>query len=103
MSNLFARVTAPANFAALLVAGLLALTVSGASQAAADATDGLRSSVSRHTATGGRENPVASSSESTDEYDALATSGSRSKSNTRSGSAKLGAGSNTAQSASFDF
>ncbi len=85
-----------------MVVGLLALNVSGASQATADATDGLRSSVSRHTATGGRENPVASS-ESTDEYDALATSGSRSKSNTRSGSAKLGAGSNTAQSASFDF
>ena len=102
MSNLFARVTAPANFAALLVAGLLALTVSGASQATADATDDLRSSVSRHTATGGRENPVVSS-ESTDEYDALATSGSRSKSHTRSGSAKLGAGSNTAQSASLDF
>ncbi len=102
MSNLFARGIAQLSFAALLVAGLLALTVSGASQAAADATDGLRSSVSRHTATGGRENPVASS-ESTDKYDALATSGSRSKSNSRSGSAKLGAGSNIAQSASLDF
>jgi hypothetical protein len=102
MSNLFSRVTASANLAALLVAGLLALTVSGTSQATADATDELRSSVSRHTATGGRENPVVSS-ESTDEYDALATSGSRGKSNTRSGFAKLGAGSNTAQSASLDF
>ena len=102
MSNLFARGIAKANFAALFVAGLLALTVSGASQATADAADDLRSSVSRHTATGGRENPVVSS-ESTDEYDALATSGSRSKSNTRSGPAKLGAGSNTAQSASLDF
>ncbi len=94
MSNLFARVIAQANFAALLVAGLLALTVSGASQAAADATDGLRSSVSHHTATGGRENPVVSS-ESTDEYDALATSGLRSKSNTRSASEKFGSGSTT--------
>ncbi len=102
MSNLFARVTESANLAALMVAGLLALTVSGASQATADATDDLRSSVSRHTATGGRENPIVSS-ESTDEYDALATSGSRGKSNTRSGSAKLGAGSNAAQSASLDF
>ena len=102
MSNLFTRVTARPNFAALLVAGLLALTVSGASQANADATDGLRSSVSRHTATGGRENPLVSS-ESTDEYDALATSGSRSKSTTRSGSAKLGTGSNPVQSASWDF
>jgi len=102
MSNLFARVTAPENFIALLVAGLLALTVSGAGQASADATDSLRSSVSRHTATGGRENPVVSS-ESTDGYDALTTSGLRSKSNTRSGSTKLGAGSNTAQSTSLDF
>lgn len=102
MSNLYARVTAPENFAALLLAGLLALTVSGASQANADQTDDLRSSVSRHTATGGRENPVVSS-ESTDEYDALATSGSRSKSNTRNGFGKPGAGSNTAQSASLDF
>ena len=102
MSNLFARITAPVNFAALLVVGLLALTVPGASQATADATDGLRSSVSRHTATGGRENPVASS-ESTDEYDALATSGSRGKPTTRGGLAKLGSGSQTAQSASHEF
>ena len=102
MSNLFARVTAQPNFAALFVAGLLALTVSGSSQAALDTTDSVRSSVSRHTATGGRENPVVSS-ESTDEYESLMTSGSRSKLNTRSGSAKLGAVSNAAQSASLDF
>jgi len=102
MSNLFARVITRAGFEALFVAGLLALIVSGASQAAPDATDSVRSSVSRHHANGGRENPVISS-ESTDAYDALATSGSRSKSNTRSESAKLGAGSNAAQSASFDF
>jgi hypothetical protein len=99
MSNLFARRIAPANFAALFVAGLLALTVSGASQATPDSA---RSSVSRHHVEGGRENPVVSS-ESTDEYESLATSGSRSKSNTRSGFAKLGPGSDTAQSTNLDF
>ena len=102
MSNLFARVTTRPGFEALFVAGLLALTVSGASQAAPDATGSVRSSVSRHHASGGRENPVVSS-ESTDEYELLETSGSRSKSNTRSGFAKLGPGSDTAQSTNLDF
>ncbi len=102
MSNLSARVSTHLNFAALFVAGLLALTVSGASQAAPDVTDNVRSSVSRHQAKGGRDNP-ALTSESTDEYESLVTSGSRSKSNTRGGFAKLGAGSDIAQSASLDF
>jgi len=107
MSNLFARVTTHLTFEALFVAGLLALTVSGASQAAPDATDSVRSSVSRHHAKGGRDNPVVSS-ESTDEYESLTTSGSRSKSNTRGGFAKLDSGSLDSgaaitQSGSLDF
>ena len=96
MSNLFTRVTARLNSKALFAAGLLALTVSGASQAAPDATDDVRASVSRHHVTGGRENPVVSS-ESVDEYELLATSGSR------GGFAKPGAGSASAQSTSNDF
>ena len=107
MSNLFARVTTHLTLEALFVAGLLALTVSGASQAAPDATDSVRSSVSRHHAKGGRDNPVVSS-ESTDEYESLTTSGSRSKSNTRGGFAKLDSGSLDSgaaitQSGSLDF
>ena len=107
MSNLFARVTTHLTLEALFVAGLLALTVSGASQAAPDATDSVRSSVSRHHAKGGRDNPVVSS-ESTDEYESLTTSGSRSKSNTRGGFAKLdsgtlGSGAAITQSGSLDF
>ena len=104
MSNLFARVTPRPSIEALFVVGLLALTVSGASQATPESA---RSSISRHHVEGGRENPVVSS-ESTDEYDSLATSGSRSKSNTRSGFAKLdsgtlGSGTATTQSGSLDF
>ena len=107
MSSLFARVIARPRFEALFVAGLLALTVSGASQAAPDATDSVRSSVSRHHAKGGRDNPVVSS-ESTDECESLTTSGTRSKSNTRGGFAKLdsgtlGSGTATTQSGSLDF
>jgi hypothetical protein len=107
MSNLFARVTTRPGFEALFVAGLLSLILSGASQAAPDATDSVRSSVSRHHANGGRENPLVSS-ESTDEYESLVTSGSRSKSNTRGGFAKLdsgtlGSGTATTQSGSLDF
>jgi hypothetical protein len=85
-----------------LLVGLLALTVSGVSQATPEATDGVRSSVSYHRVTGGRESPVVSS-ESTDEYESLVTSGTRSKSGTQSGLAKPGSGSNAARSASFDF
>ncbi len=107
MSNLFARVRNQSNFRALFVAGLLALTVSGASQAApgaasSDATDSARSSVSRHNVKGGRENSTLTS-ESTEEYASLVTSGSRGKSTTRGGFAKPGAGSATSQSINHDF
>ena len=102
MSNLFARITAGLNSQALFVVGLLALTVSGASQAATDAPETDRSSNSRHYATGGREN-AAISSESTDEYGALVRSGTRNKTSTRSGFSKPGSESNVAQSANVDF
>ena len=99
MSTLFACAAARLNSKALFIAGLLALTVSGASLAAPDDT---RSSVSRHHATGGRDNPTLTS-ESTDEYETLATSGSRVKSGTRGRLAKPGAESAGAQTISNDF
>lgn len=102
MSNLFAPVATRVNSRVLFVAGLLALTVSGASQAAAEATDSVRSSISRHYAKGGRDNPTLSS-EALDEYASLATSGSRSKSHTSGGLAKPVSGSQSSQSASLDF
>ncbi len=102
MSNLFARVATGPNSRALFVAGLLALILTGVSQAAAEATDSVRSSISRHIAKGGRDNP-ALSSEAVDEYASLATSGLRSKPTTRGGLAKLDSGSQADQSASLDF
>jgi hypothetical protein len=102
MSNLFARVTTHLNSKAWFVVGLLALTVSGAGQAAPDATEDVRSSISRHHVDGGREDPLVSS-ESTDEYESLVTSGSRSKSGTRGEISKLGSGSDATQSANLDF
>ncbi len=102
MSNLFAPVATGVNSRVLFVAGLLALTVSGASQAAAEATDSVRSSISRHYAKGGRDNPTLSS-EALDEYASLARSGSRSKSHTSGGLVKLGSGSQFSQSATLDF
>ncbi len=102
MSNLFAPVATRVNSRVLFVAGLLALTVSGVSQAAAEATDSVRSSISRHYAKGGRDNPTLSS-EALDEYASLATSGSRSKSHMSGGLAKPVSGSQSSQSASLDF
>jgi hypothetical protein len=116
VSTLFSSVTRRLNVISLLIAGLLPLAVSGISVAAPDGTDEVRSSISRHQATGGRDNPVITS-ESDDEYDPLATFGSRSKThtpsgtgkpgsamtNTPSGTGKSGSGTASAQSASLDF
>jgi hypothetical protein len=99
VSTIFSRVTTRPNVNSLFVVGLLALIVSGTSLAAPDEN---RSSISRHQSTGGRDNPTITS-ESTDEYELLVTSGSRSKTNTRGGIAKPGTGSASAQSAGFDF
>ena len=102
MSNLIAAFATRTGFKLLFVTGLLALIVSGASQAAAEATNETRLSISRHHSTGGRENPVFSS-ESTEEHASLATSGSRRKTTTRSGLMKPGADSAIQQSVSNDF
>ena len=102
MSNLFTGLVTRSSIKVLFIAGLLAFTVSGASQAVAEASDGTRSSISRHHSEGGRENPVLGS-ESVEEYASLATSGSRSKTNTRGGLTKPGAASAIQQSASSDF
>ncbi len=99
VSTKFSGVTTRPKSLSLLVAGLLLFTVCGAVLAAPDET---RSSVSRHQATGGRDNPTITS-ESTEEYESLATSGPRGKSGTRSGFAKPGSGSASAQSSGFDF
>ena len=99
MSNLIAGLVTRPGFKVLLVAGLLALTASGASQAA---QDDVRSSVSRHYHEGGRENPTLTS-ESSDEYELLQTSGSRGKSKTRGALTKPGAESAGAQSINNDF
>ena len=98
MSTLFTE----RNFKALFVAGLLALTVSGANQAAADTTDESRSSISRHYAEGGRDNPKFTS-ESTDDHDALVKSGTRDKSASKLSASKPGSGTETAQSVGIDF
>jgi hypothetical protein len=90
------------SFKALFVAGLLALTVSGASQAAADTADESRSSISRHYAEGGRDNPTFTS-ESTDDFEALVKSGTRSKLATSAGVSKLGSGAEATQSVGNDF
>lgn len=100
MSTLSAIATTRFNINLLFVAGLLALTVSGASLA--DTTDSARSSVSRHHITGGRDNPTLSS-DSTEEYESLVTSGTRNKEGTRAGSAKPGSGSASAQNFTHDF
>ena len=107
MSNLFAGATTRPNFRLLYVAGLLALTIAGAGQAApgaasSSAMDNVRSSVSRHLVQGGRENPTLTS-ESTEEYESLVTSGSRGQANTRGGFAKPGAGSASAKGTTHDF
>jgi len=102
MSTSFARASSLLSIRAVFVAGMLALTVAGISRAAPDATDSVRSSISRHIVIGGRDNPNLTR-ESADEYGALATSGSRSKPPTRGGFEKFGSGSQTAQSANLDF
>ena len=102
MSNLFTGLVTRSSIKVLFIAGLLAFTVSGASQAVAEASDGTRSSISRHHSEGGRENPVLGS-ESVEEYASLATNGSRSKTTTRGGLTKPGADSTIQQSASSDF
>ena len=63
---------------------------------------GVRSSVSTHTVAGGRGNDSASAV-TKDEFGALIVEGSRSTAETRGSSSKPGAGSNTAESAGFDF
>ena len=100
MSTLSTVATARLNINVFLLAALLALAVSGV--ALADATEEARSSNSHHIIEGGRANPVVTS-ESTDEYGSLVTSGSRSEESTRSGSGKPGSGSAGAQSINHDF
>ena len=61
-----------------------------------------RSSISSHSIRGGRDNPIEVA-ETTEDYGALVTTGTRSKMDTRAGFAKPGAGSSTSESPGFDF
>jgi len=70
---------------------------------AGDGTDAdVRTSISSHTAKGGRDNPTEVA-ETTEDYGALVTTGERSQSATRAGLSKPGTGSTRAESTSFDF
>jgi len=104
MSTLFARNSRSGIFQALFVSGLLVLLISGASQAAPgnENADDLRSSVSRHIVTGGREN-IASARNTFEEHEALVTAGSRATSKTRGGFAKPGAGPGVTLKSANDF
>lgn len=91
----------------LMIAGLLSFVISGVSLASPDGAAGTstgedRSSVSSHTIQGGRDNPTGQNM-TTEEYGALKTTGERSRSSTRAGFAKPGAGSSSSESTSFDF
>jgi hypothetical protein len=93
--------------ARLLVCSLLTFVVSATSLASPEGAVGAsaeedRSSVSSHTIRGGRDNPTVQNKTS-EEYSALSITGERSRSGTRAGFAKPGAGSSSAQSTSFDF
>ena len=99
MSTINARMVIRSDIITLFAAGLLALTVSGSSLAGG--ADDKRLSVSHHVREGGRAN-AAQSTETTDEYDALQTSGSRGKAIVR-GSGKPGSESPAAESVNYDF
>jgi len=99
MSNIFDRNTRPGLFHALFVGGVLLLIFSGASQAA---PDDVRTSVSRHIMTGGRDN-LASANVIVEEHEVLVTSGSRALSKTRGGAAKPGAGTSLKSANEFWF
>ena len=93
--------------AKLLVCSLLTFVVSATSLASPEGAVGAsaeedRSSVSSHTIRGGRDNPTVQN-RTTEEYSTLKVTGERSRSGTRAGFAKPGAGSSSAQSTSFDF
>jgi len=90
-----------------MAASLLVFVFSGASLASPESAatspgEEDRSSVSSHIIQGGRDNPTVQNT-TTEEYGALKTTGERSRSGTRAGFAKPGAGSSSAQSTSFDF
>ncbi len=93
--------------AKLLVGSLLTFIVTAATLASPEGAVGTsaedpRSSVSSHTIRGGRDNPTVQN-KTTEEYRTLEVTGERSRSGTRAGFAKPGAGSSSAQSTSFDF
>ena len=106
MSTKFERSVTRLPGSKLLLASLLTCMISGTSLASPGTAAGgsveERTSLSSHTIRGGRDNPTVRSN-TTEEYGALETTGKRSRSGTRAGFAKPGAGSSSAQSTSFDF
>jgi len=87
-----------------VIAGLIAFLVSGIAMAQEDGASEstARLSVSKHYATGGRDNPRLTG-ETSDELAPLVTTGTRSKQDTRGGFSKFGSGSAQSESGSYDF
>jgi len=107
MSTKFERSVTRLIGSNFMAASLLVFAFSGASLASPESAaistgEEVRSSVSSHIIQGGRDNSTVQN-KTTEEYGALKTTGERSRSGTRAGFAKPGAGSSSAQSTSFDF
>jgi len=86
------------------IVGLVILLFSGMvmSQENGTTESPVRTSVTKHYVTGGRDNPRLTS-ETTDELAPLQSIGTRSKQDTRGGYSKFGGGSAQSESGSFDF
>jgi len=94
------------NPRSVTILSLIVMCISGAALAAPEpGNPGAveeRASITRHTVSGGRDNPV-DVVETTEDYAALVTAGDRNKADTRGGLAKPGPGSVGAESGSHDF
>lgn len=106
MSTKIESVFSYANFR-LAIISLLAVSAStfafaGQESSNTDGTENVRTSISLHRVRGGRDS-ATDTRETTEDYGALLTTGDRGKPVTRGTFSKPGAGSITAEAASFDF
>jgi len=91
------------RFLALTAFALFAGPLAAQSTNAGDSTnDGSRKSITLHHVTGGRDNPRVTR-ETTEDYAALVTSGSRASSKTRGGQSKIGGVSTSTATSNLDF
>jgi len=107
MSTTIGRFIRSAKFAQSMISFSVLALSSAAMVAVADTGVAAqemheRTSVSLHLVRGGRDSPTEIL-ESTENYDALTTTGVRNKTNTRASAEKPGAGGQASQNASFDF